>query len=170
MPTKKSPSKRNTKPKLVLTRDFAAPRALVFAAWTESAHLKQWSAPHGFKIPVSEGDLCLGGAWRAVMVMPDGMKLGLGGVYQKVIPNTLLVFTHRWEGPEAGPETLVTVRFSDAPGGGTRIKFEQTGFASAASRDGHSGGWNECFERLDALLLKLKQTADVRKRPARSLK
>ncbi|HEY8993527.1 MAG TPA: SRPBCC domain-containing protein [Lacunisphaera sp.] len=157
MTAKKSPSKRSAKSKLVLTRDFAAPRALVFAAWSQPEHLKKWSAPHGFKLPVSEGELRSGGAWRAVMVSPDGSKLGLGGVYRKVVLDKLLVFTHRWEGPDAGPETVVTVRFSDAPGGGTRIKFEQTGFASAASRDGHGGGWGECFERLDALLEKLQE-------------
>lgn len=157
MPTPKSPSKRSAKSKLVLTRVFAAPRALVFAAWTQPEHLKKWSAPHGFKLPVSTGDLSPGGAWRAVMVTPDGIRLGLGGVYQKVVPDKLLVFTHRWEGPEAGPETVVTVRFSDAPGGGTRLRFEQTGFDSAASRDGHAGGWGECFERLDVLLGKLQE-------------
>ncbi len=157
MPTK-SPGKRSARTRLVLTRTFAAPRALVFAAWTKPGHLKQWSAPHGFRIPVSEGELAPGGAWRAVMVMPDGTKLGLGGLYTKVVPDQLLVFTHRWEG-EGGPETLVTVRFTDAPGGGTRIKFEQAGFDSAASRDGHAGGWGECFERLDALLVKLNRKA-----------
>jgi uncharacterized protein YndB with AHSA1/START domain len=157
MPTKKSPSKRKAKPKLTIVRDFAAPRALVFAAWTQPQHLKQWSAPHGFKIPVSEGELKPGGAWRAVMVMPDGTKLPLGGVYRKVVTNKLIVQTHQWTGPGEGPETIVTVRFSDAPGGGTRLKFEQTGFDSTASRDGHAGGWNECFERLDVLLAKLQK-------------
>jgi uncharacterized protein YndB with AHSA1/START domain len=91
------------------------------------------------------------------MVMPDGTKLPLSGVYRKVVANKLLVQTHQWAGPGAGPETVMTVRFSDAPGGGTRVKFEQTGFDSAASRDGHSGGWSECFERLDALLVKLQK-------------
>jgi uncharacterized protein YndB with AHSA1/START domain len=156
MPTKK-PSPRNAKTKLVLTRTFAAPRALVFAAWTQPAHLKQWSAPHGFKIPVSEGELRAGGAWRAVMVMPDGTKLPLGGTYRKVVANKLIVQTHQWAGPGEGPETLMTVRFSDAPGGGTRIRFEQSGFDSAASRDGHAGGWTECFERLEVLLAKLQR-------------
>lgn len=155
MPTKKGPSKRSVKPKLTIVRDFAAPRALVFAAWTQPEHLKQWSAPHGFKIPVSAGELRAGGSWHAVMVMPDGTKLPLGGTYRKVVPGKLIVQTHQWSGPDAGPETVVTVRFSDTPGGGTRIKFEQTGFDSAASRDGHAGGWNECFERLDTLLAKL---------------
>ena len=114
--------------------------------------MKQWSAPHGFTIPVSEGDLRPGGPWRAVMVMPDGTKLVLSGKYTKIIQDELLQFTHRWDG-DPGPETVITVRFTDAPGGGT--KFEQTGFASAESREGHAGGWKECFERLDALLAKL---------------
>jgi uncharacterized protein YndB with AHSA1/START domain len=149
----------SSKPKLSLTRVFAAPRALVFAAWTQSAHMKQWSAPHGFKIPVSEGELKPGGAWRAVMITPDGIKLPLSGTYVKVVPDKLLAFTHRWEGPDAGPETLVTVRFSDAPGGKTRMKFEQTGFTAVESRDGHAGGWGEAFERLEALLAKLQTKA-----------
>lgn len=157
MPTKRKPGKRSARPKLTIVRDFAAPRALVFAAWTQPAHLKQWSAPHGFKLPVSEGELRAGGAWRAVMVMPDGTKLPLGGVYRKVVANRLIVQTHQWTGPEAGPETVITVRFSDAPGGGTRVKFEQTGFDSAGSRDGHAGGWGECLDRLATLLVKLQR-------------
>ena len=36
--------------------------------------------------------------------------------------------------------------------GGTHLSFTQTGFASGASRDGHGGGWGECFERLAAYL------------------
>jgi uncharacterized protein YndB with AHSA1/START domain len=137
---------------------FAAPRPLVFAAWTKPEHLKRWSAPRGFKIPVNEGELRAGGPWRAVMVMPDGTRLGLSGSYTKVVPDELLVFTHHWDG-EPGAETVVTVRFTDAPGGGTRLKFEQTGFSSAGSRDGHLGGWKECFERLDELLAKLQSKA-----------
>jgi uncharacterized protein YndB with AHSA1/START domain len=154
MPAKKRPSPKTNKPKLSLSRVFAAPRAVVFAAWTQPEHLKRWSAPHGFKIPTNEGELRPGGPWRAVMVMPDGTKLVLSGKYTQIIQDELLQFTHRWEG-DPGPETTVTVRFADAPGGGTKMKFEQTGFASAESRDGHGGGWKECFERLDALLTKL---------------
>jgi len=163
MPAKKSPPPRNSKSTLALSRIFAAPRPLVFAAWTQSAHMKKWSAPHGFKIPVSEGELKPGGAWRAVMIAPDGFKLPLSGVYRKIVPDELLVFTHRWEGPDAGPETVVTVRFSDAPGGKTRMQFEQTGFTAVEARDGHAGGWGQAFERLEELLAKL-QTKSARKK------
>jgi uncharacterized protein YndB with AHSA1/START domain len=139
--------------KLVLTRIFAAPRPLVYAAWTKPEHIRQWSAPNGFTIPVNEGDLRVGGKWRACMVTPQGEKLWLGGVYHEIVKNKKLVFTQAWDGGDE--ETLVTVRFADHPRG-TKMMFTQTGFGSAASRDGHQGGWSECFVRLAGHLAGLK--------------
>lgn len=141
--------------KIKLSRIFAAPRALVFAAWTKPGHLKQWSAPHGFTIPVSRGVLKPKGKWTACMVTPEGEKLWLGGHYQKIVPNRLLVFTHAWKGE--GHETIVTVQFEDHPRG-TKMTFEQSGFGSAESRDGHKGGWTQGFEKLgDYLKTQLSQ-------------
>jgi uncharacterized protein YndB with AHSA1/START domain len=68
------------------------------------------------------------------------------------------VFTHAWLGEEGAPETLITVRFADHPRG-TKLTFTQTGFDSRESKDGHAGGWKECFERLDELLEKLQAKA-----------
>jgi len=83
------------------------------------------------------------------MRSPEGKDLWLGGVYRKVIENELIEQTHVWD--EDRHETLLTVRFEDA-GRGTRMTMRQTQFASVASRDGHRGGWTECFERLEKLL------------------
>jgi uncharacterized protein YndB with AHSA1/START domain len=47
--------------------------------------------------------------------------------------------------------TLVTVRFSDLRGK-TKVNFRQGPFSNAQSRDGHRGGWSECFDRLQSLL------------------
>ena len=141
----KNDSRKNAPLKLTLTRILAAPRPLVFAAWTQSKHMKQWSAPGGFTIPVSEGDLRVGGKWKACMVSPQGEKMWLSGVYQAVEKDKLLVFSHRWQGGDE--ETIVTVRLADHPRG-TKMVFTQTGFGSAGSRDGHTGGWKECFEKL----------------------
>ena len=135
--------------KLRITRIFNAPRSLVFAAWTKPVHMKKWSAPHGFTLPVSSGDLRPGGKWRACMVSPQREKLWLSGVYREVVKNELLVFTHTWKGGDE--ETLVTVRFEDHARG-TKMTFEQSGFGSAESRNGHKGGWSECFQRLAAHL------------------
>jgi len=148
-----------TVPELTITRVFDAPRSLVFAAWTQDEHLKKWSAPKGLTMPFSEGDLRVGGAWKAIMVLPDGTELKLGGVYREIVPDELLVFTHIWEedyGP--GPESIVTVRFADE-NGKTRMTFTQTGFKSEESRTGHTEGWGECFDLLDDLLANLQSKA-----------
>ena len=138
---------------LVITRVFDAPRDLVWKAWTEPERIKQWSAPKGFTIPVAEGELRPGGAWKSCMRKPDGTDLWLAGVYREIDEPKRLVFTHAWldEHGHPGPETLVTVILAER-GGKTEMTFRQSGFDSADSRDGHAGGWNECFDRLDELL------------------
>jgi uncharacterized protein YndB with AHSA1/START domain len=138
---------------LTLVRIFDAPVSLVFRAWTEPQHLVKWCAPHGFSIPSSEGQIRPGGRWRSCMQKPDGTELWLGGVYREVVQDRLLVFTHAWDDADGSPghETVVTVRFEDL-GGKTKLTFHQAPFENPGSRDGHQGGWGECFERLDALL------------------
>jgi len=138
---------------LVINRVFDAPRDLVWKAWTDPEMMKEWSAPRGFTLPISEGDLRPGGAWRAQMRKDDGTELGLGGVYREIAAPERLVFTHVWmdENGKPGPETLVTVTFTDR-GGKTEMNFRQSGFDSVESRDGHSEGWNECFDKLAELV------------------
>jgi uncharacterized protein YndB with AHSA1/START domain len=134
---------------LVITRVFDAPVSLVWQAWTDGKHIAKWSAPRGFTIPTSEGDLRPGGKWRCCMRAPDGKELWLGGVYREIVPNKLLVMTHAWdeESGRPGPETIVTVRFEDL-GAKTKVTLQQTGFDSIQSRDGHAGGWGECLDLL----------------------
>ncbi len=138
---------------LVINRTFDAPRELVWKMWTE--RMGEWSAPKGFTMPVSEGDLRPGGAWRACMKTPDGKELWLGGVYREIVPPERLVFTHAWDRPDGkpGPDTLVTVTLA-ARGKKTEMNFRQSGFDSVADRDGHDGGWTECFDILDEIFAK----------------
>lgn len=140
---------------LVITRVFDAPRDLVWKAWTEPERIKQWSAPKGFTIPVADGELRPGGEWKSCMRKPDGTDLWLAGVYQEIDAPHRLVFTHAWldENGKPGPETLVTVTLTERAGK-TEMSFRQSGFDSLESRDGHAGGWNECFDRLEELLAK----------------
>jgi uncharacterized protein YndB with AHSA1/START domain len=149
--TASSESKTARDNELVINRTFNAPRDLVWKAWTE--RMEQWSAPKGFTIPVSEGDLRPGGAWRACMRTPDGKDLWLSGVYQEIVEPERLVFTHAWnnESGNPGPETLVTVTFIEH-NGKTEMHFKQTGFTSAESREGHNGGWTESFDKLEEML------------------
>ena len=154
---KDSPAEAPADRALVLTRVFDAPRHLVFEAWTKKEHLDQWCAPHGFTIPHSEGEFRPGGAWRSLMIAPNGEKYPVRGVYREIVEDELLVFTHTWEEDDGTPEheTVVTVRFADE-GDKTKVTLEQSVFKSVESRDGHKGGWSQCLERLDELLGKLK--------------
>ena len=135
---------------LVLTRVLDAPRELVFKVWTEREHLLKWSAPHGFKVTHSEGDVRDGGTWRSCMQSPEGEDLWLGGVYREVVKNERLVMTHTWDEDAGRPPhaTLVTITFADHEGDKTLMTFRQENFRSVASREGHEGGWTEAFERL----------------------
>jgi uncharacterized protein YndB with AHSA1/START domain len=155
---KNPPVEKSAQRGFVLTRIFAAPRPLVFAAWTQPKHLKQWSAPHGFTVPVSEGSLRPGGKWRACMVSERTGKLWLSGVYREIVENELLVFTHAWENENGSRdhETVVTVQFSDAGAGKTKVVLKQTGFDSGESSTGHKGGWSECLAKLSDLLVRLR--------------
>ena len=134
---------------LVLTRVFDAPRDLVFQAWTDRQHLMRWSCPHGFTLTHCEGDVRPGGPWRSCMRSPSGKDLWLSGVYREIQAPARLVFTHAWEDEQGqrGHETIVTVALT-RQGGKTKMVFHQELFESADQRDGHQGGWTECFEKL----------------------
>ena len=153
MAAKSSVAKAAGSRELVIKRTFDAPRELVWQAWTDPEMLKQWSAPHGVAIPVSEGELRPGGKWRACMRTPEGKDLWLGGTYREIVPPERLVFTHAWDDPggKPGHETLIAVILKER-GGKTEMNFRQTGFDSDESRDGHNDGWNQCFERLEKLV------------------
>lgn len=134
---------------LVLSRRFEAPRDLVFRAWTENEHLLKWLCPKGFTVLFGTGDLRPGGAWRSGMRSPAGKDYVVRGVYRTIDPPERLSFTHAWENEQGQPgrETLVTVEFAEQAGQ-TVLHFEQSGFASKESRDGHAVGWSESFDNL----------------------
>ena len=139
--------------KLEITRVFNAPRSLVYQMWTNPEHMRQWSCPQGFTIAKSEGEVKPEGKWRSCMISPQGEEMWLGGMYLEVVEDELLVFTHFWdEDGAAAPITTVTVRFYDEGEGKTKMVFEQVGFGSQESRDGHEGGWTECFGKLEGVL------------------
>ena len=134
---------------LVMQRVFNAPRDLVFKAWTDPKHLVHWSCPRAFTLTHCEGDLRPGGAWRSCMRASDGTELWLGGVYREIVTPERLVFTHAWDDRTGKPghQTLVTITLAERHGK-TEMTFRQTEFESVESRDGHRGGWTECFEKL----------------------
>ncbi|HET6778557.1 MAG TPA: SRPBCC domain-containing protein [Gemmatimonadales bacterium] len=138
-------STRDATHELVIKRTFDAPRELVWRAWNDAEHAKQWG-PKGFTTPVREMDLRPGGAWRALMIAPDGTQYRQHGIVREVMAPERLAFTFIWDDDPA-VEMLIAVTFTERDGK-TDMIFRQTGLPSADSRDGHRGGWTEAFDRL----------------------
>ena len=79
---------------IVMSRTFAAPRELVWKAWTEPEHVQHWYGPRGFTITMLEMDVRPGGRWRFIMHGPDGTDWPNRVEYVKVEKPELLVALH----------------------------------------------------------------------------
>ncbi len=85
-------------PTITFTRVFAAPRELVYQAWTDPKHVAQWFGPRGFTVPHCELDVHVGGRWRIDMRAPDGTVYPNQGVYLEVDPPRRLMYSERRRG------------------------------------------------------------------------
>ena len=101
---------------IVITREFDAPRHLIYEAWTTPELVRQfWHANRG-EMTAAEIDLRVGGRWRYAMVTPEGFEVAFHGEYRELVPNERIVSTEAYEGaPEAG-ETVNTLPLSEAAG------------------------------------------------------
>ena len=141
---------------LVITRAFDAPRALVFAAWTDPARLVRWWGPRGFRVPSCKMDVREGGTFRIQMRSPEGTDHCVRGVFREVVAPERLAFTWAWEDEEGKPkhETVIQVDFTEQ-GGKTRLRMQQGRFELENSRDQHGTGWNSALDCLEDYLREL---------------
>lgn len=142
---------------LTINRVIAAPRTLVWDAWTCMEHARHWG-PVGFTVIPVPGPVHAGAAWRARLVPADGGPvLWQGGRYLEVVPPERLVMTFAWEG-ESDPEMRLEVTLADEPDGRTRLTLRQFGFVRESQRDGHGEGWSEALDALRDHLERLAST------------
>jgi len=142
---------------LFITREFDAPRELVFKAFTDPKLYTQWLGPRRYTMNLEKFEPKSGGMWRYTHKDKDGNEFGFHGVYHEVLAPERMIDTFEFEGlPEKGHVSLETAKFMELPGGRTRVTMQSV-FQSVADRDGmmQSGmeeGINESFARLDELL------------------
>lgn len=145
------------KQELFITREFDAPRELVFKAFTEPDLVVKWFGPRQFSTRIDRFEPGNGGSWRFVHADNDGNEFSFHGVCHEETAPERLIRTFEFDGlPEKGHVALETARFEMLPGGRTRVTIQSV-FQSVADRDGmvQSGmeeGINESHERLDELL------------------
>jgi uncharacterized protein YndB with AHSA1/START domain len=106
---------------ILITREFDAPKHLVYKAWTTPELVKRWWNAKRGEVTIAEIDLRVGGRWRYVMIADRGYEVGFHGEYREIVAGERIVSTEVFEGvPQEDPEnehgTLNTATFSQADG------------------------------------------------------
>jgi uncharacterized protein YndB with AHSA1/START domain len=145
---------------ILITRDFNAPRHLVYRAHVEPDLIKRWWAGERGKVDSVEVDLRLGGRWRYVMTADGGFEVAFHGEYREIVPDERIVCTEVFEGvPDADEDpALCTYTFTDL-GGRTKLTV-LTEVSSKQVRDmiietGMEGGMQEGMDALEKVAISL---------------
>jgi uncharacterized protein YndB with AHSA1/START domain len=101
---------------ILITREFDAPRHLVWHAYTTPELVSKWWPGQRGEMRSCEIDFRVGGAWRYVMVAAEGFEVAFHGEFREIVPNEKIVNTEIFEGaPESGA-AIVTVTFEETDG------------------------------------------------------
>ena len=148
---------------ILITREFDAPRHLVYRAWTTPELVKRWWAGRQGTMTSVEIDLRVGGRWRYVMQANEGFEVAFHGDYREIVPNERIVTTEVYELPGvdlgAAPEPPLNVVTFTEDGGRTTLEL----LVQAGSRElrdtilnsGMEVGMQEQMDALEALAVSL---------------
>jgi uncharacterized protein YndB with AHSA1/START domain len=148
-------------PFIDMSREFDAPRDLVFKAYTDPELLVQWLGPRKYKMTVESWDVRDGGKWRYVNSDDDGNAWGFHGVFHGDQTPDGMLQTFEFEG-SPGNVSLESLVFEDEDG--KTVIRNHSVYQSIQARDamiesGMEGGVNEGFDRLEELISKLREPA-----------
>jgi uncharacterized protein YndB with AHSA1/START domain len=149
---------------ILITREFDAPRRLVWEAWTTPELVKRWWHARRGEVTVAEIDLRVGGRWRSVMIANDGTEVAFHGEYREIVPTDRIVSTEVFEGLPEGmdPEehaSLNTVTFMEADGRTTLAMLLR--YVGKADRDaviasGMEAGLQDALDLLEEVAASLR--------------
>ncbi|HEY6276812.1 MAG TPA: SRPBCC family protein [Streptosporangiaceae bacterium] len=145
-------------PQIVISREFHAPRDLVFRAYTEPELLVQWLGPRDLGMAIDHYDARDGGTWRYVHTDAEGNDYGFHGVFHGTPSPAAIVQTFEFEGAP-GHVKLDTTTLDDR--GTATMMRTVSSFQSVQDRDamiasGMERGVHDSGERLAELLARLQ--------------
>jgi uncharacterized protein YndB with AHSA1/START domain len=152
---------------IVITRDFNAPRQLVWEAFTQAEHVKNWWGLRDHENHITEIDLRVGGSWRFGQRGPDGSEVIFGGEYRELDAPRRAVYTERWlnmpaelgGGPEGSEDSVITATFDEHDGRTTVTSVCSYGskeVRDAVIASGMEKGAQESYDRIDEVLAALQ--------------
>jgi uncharacterized protein YndB with AHSA1/START domain len=150
-----------TDEQILITREFDAPKHLVYKAVTTPELVKRWWNAKRGEVTVCEIDLRVGGKWRYVMETEDGFEVGFHGEYSEIVPNERIVSTEVYEGAPGGDEggTLNTMTLIEVDGRTTLTTLVQapsTEIRDAIIDSGMEAGMQDAFDLLEEVAVSLR--------------
>ena len=149
-----------TDEQILITREFDAPKHLVYKAWTTPELVRRWWSGERGEMTIAEIDLRVGGTWRYVMVADGDLEVGFHGEFREIVPNERIVSTEVFEGMPGVPggEALNTLTLTEADGRTTLSVLVE--HKTKEERDGHinsgmEGGMQESMDRLEQVAVSL---------------
>src|SRR5688500_8017698 len=150
-----------TDTEILITREFAAPKHLVYKAWTTPELVKRWWAGQRGTVTSAQIDLRVGGMWRYVMLAHGTFEVAFHGTYREIVPNERIVTTEVYETAEApdAEGVLNIVTFAESTNGRTTLTLRAQ-CASKEERDaimssGMEGGMQEGMDLLEQVAISL---------------
>jgi uncharacterized protein YndB with AHSA1/START domain/effector-binding domain-containing protein len=148
-----------------VTRDFDAPRELVFDAFTKPDLVRRWLlGPPGWTMPVCEINLKVGGTYRYVWRKPGVKDMGMGGMFREIVSPVRLVATEKFDEswyPGEALDTTVFVEEGDVTNVTITILYESKEARDAARRSGMEQGMAAGYNLLEELLSSHDTTTHV---------
>jgi uncharacterized protein YndB with AHSA1/START domain len=150
-----------TDTQILITRDFDAPKHLVYRAWTTPELVKRWWHANRGEVTLAEIDLRVGGMWRYVSRSEDGFEVGFHGEYREIVPNERLVTTEVYEGiPDADAHAaLDTLTLTESDGRTTLTVLVE--HPTKEGRDAHinsgmEAGMQDAMDLLEEVAVSLR--------------
>ena len=120
---------------ILVTREFEAPRHLVYKAWTSPDLIKRWWGGKRGVVNLAEVDLRVGGKWRYVAKTHRGFEVGFHGVFREIVPNERLVYTEVYEAAPGGDDDPAVVTLTLAETNGRTLFTSLSQVSSKMVRD-----------------------------------
>jgi uncharacterized protein YndB with AHSA1/START domain len=151
-----------TDEQILITREFDAPKDLVWKAWTTPELVKRWWGAQRGEVTLAEIDLRVGGRWRYVAVTTDGgFEVAFHGEYREIVPNERLVSTEAYEGipdPDANA-TVNTATFTEEDGRTTLtilVEAPSKEIRDAIIDSGMEAGMQDALDLLEEVAVSLR--------------
>jgi uncharacterized protein YndB with AHSA1/START domain len=150
-----------TDEQILITREFDAPKELVYKAWTTPDLVKRWWHANRGEVTIAEIDLRVGGTWRYVAVADGGFEVAFHGEYREIVPNERIVSTEAYEGvpdPDANA-TLNTLTLTEADGRTTvtiLVQAPSREVRDAIIDSGMEAGMQDAMDLLEQVAVSLR--------------